>query len=254
MPEDAFMISASSRSANAIPLARVRQLCLALLLLTVPACGLSDYEKLMRQAQERKERFDDEEKYLGEPVKMPTQKDKNDRDKPVANVFFRPPKGIEVKPQSQPRGGLNVWRYARGKGKNDFAFVELVFANDDKDFAANVSSSYATGDQTVRSKRSFEPPERERPLMFECWDSNSGQTGYSVNILLTNQKPLAIIYNYYIKAGTKKADTENVRKAIELSLESLAIDKEANAAREIYSHRSPWRLETQPSEDSESEP
>lgn len=239
MLEDALMKSASFRPG----LVRIRRISLGLLLLTVPACGLSDYEKLMRDAQERKERFDEEQTYLGEPVKEPMQKDKDDKDERVINMFFRPPKGILVKSKLEPRGTLSVWRYVRGKAGSDFAYVDLGFAGDDKDFATNIVSSYTAADQARHIQRSVQPPGREKPLLFDAWESNSGQVGHSINILLGTKKPLAVIFSY---SSSKDRDYQSrVRKAIELSLQSLAIDKEANAAREVYGRKSPWLLETQ---------
>lgn len=232
------MISTSLSS----PSVRVRRFSLALLLLAVPACGLSDYEALMREAQERKERFDEEQTYLDAPVQIPKQKNKDGKEEPVAKLFFRPPKGIEAKPQSQPRNNLNIWRYARSKGGSDFAYVELALAEDAKDFGSTVVGSYTTEDQAIHRRQSVAHPELETSMLFDVWESKSGQQGYSINVLQGKGKPLAVIYHY------NKGRSENVRKAIELSLQSLAIDQKAGAARGRYNQKSPWKLQSEPSE------
>ena len=242
MPEDALMPSISLD----LPWTRVRRLGLALLLLAVPACGLSDYEAKMRDAQERKDRFDEEEKYLDVPVQIPTQKNKDDRDEPVANVFFRPPKGIEPKPQAQPRNSLNLWRYARVSRNSDFFWFEMAFASDeDKDFANTVANTYTTADQATRGTREIVTPEQKTTMSFDFWEFSSGQSGYSINVLKGGRKPIAIVYCY------NKARPDIVRKAIELSLQSLGIDQKANAGRQRYNQKSPWRLEAEAKSESE---
>lgn len=225
-----------------LPSARVRRLGLGLLLLAVPACGLSDYENLMREAQERKERFDEQQTYLDAPVQIPKQKNKDGKDEPVAKLFFRPPKGIEAKPQSQPRNNLNIWRYARSKGGSDFVYVELAFADEAKEFANSVVGAYTTADQATHRRQPIAHPEQDTSMLFDVWESKSGQQGYSINILQGSRKPVAVIYHY------NKARSENIRKAIELSLQSLAVDQKAPAAKLRYDNKSPWRLQSEPSE------
>lgn len=221
---------------------RVRRFGLALLLLAVPACGLSDYEARMREAQEREERFREEQKYLDVAVQIPKRKNKDGKDEPVANLFFRPPKGILPKPEAQARNGLSAWRYSRGKGGSDFVYVELAFPEDAANFANTVVSNYTSSDQATHRRQSITPPEQEKPLLFDIWESNSGQAGYSINVLQGSRKPLAVIYHY------SKGRSQDVRKAIELSLQSLGVDKEASAARLRYNQKSPWKLQLEPSE------
>lgn len=224
---------------------RARRFGLAFLLLAVPACGLSDYEALMRDAQERKERFDEEQTFLDAPVQIAKQKNKDGKDEPVANVFFRPPKGILPKPESQARTGSSTWRYARGKAGSEFVYVDLAIPEDAADIAGSVVSTYTTADQAAHRNQTITPPDQETPMRFDIWESNSGQTGYSINVLVQQGgqkllKPLAVIYHY------NKGRTQNVRKAIELSLQSLAVDQRAGVARLRYNQRSPWRLEAEP--------
>lgn len=219
------------------PTVRWRRLGLALLLLAVPACGLSDYEKLMYEAQEREKRFRDEKKYLGTPVRIPTQKDKEDHDVPVVNMFFRPPLGIDSRPR--PRGDL-MWRYPADTRGSDFKAVDLILAEDSKDFASRVEISYEGSRRSARSTPEITPLGQTEPMIFDRWEWSSGQNGYSVNILRGSSKPVAIVYIY------NRSQLDSARKAIELSLESLGVDQKVGAARQRYDQNSPWKLEAQP--------
>jgi hypothetical protein len=217
---------------------RVRRFSVVLLLLAVPACGLSDYEKLMRDAQEREEIFRAEQKYLGKPVIIPTRKDKDDKDVPIANVFFRPPKGIDSKPQQ-----LNdpMWRYPADPRGSDFLSVDMAFAEDDKDFDSRVRGNYEGALQASNNPRQITPPGQATPTTFDAWEFSSGTVGISINILRGSSKPVAIVFRY------NKSRQETARKILELSLQSLGVDQKAGAARQRANEKSPWKLEGSPS-------
>jgi len=209
-------------------LTRVRRLGLGLLVLTVPACGLSDYEALMREAQECEERFREEQKYLDKAVVPPTQKDDKGNDKPVAFVYFRPPKGIDAKPKEQ-RG--EMWRYVASPRGSDFNYVEMAFAAaDDKDFVARILGNYGVA---AGSPVQITPPWQAAPMTFDRGESGN----ISINIL-RGPKPVAVVFCYRRQ--------ESARKAIDLSLQSLGVDQTATAARQYYERKSPWKLEAQP--------
>jgi hypothetical protein len=205
-------------------LPRARRLALGLLLLAVPACGLSDYEALMQKTQESAERFRDEQKYLDAPVAIPTEKDKDDNDVPIANVFFRPPKGIGAKPEQRPGSSL-MWRYL--PRKSDFVLVEMAFAEGDGDFTGKVMECYSNLSQVST-------PERQPPLPFDSWDYNDSQFGYSINIYKGGTKKIAVVYVF------RKEKRNDLRKAIELSLQSLT--EKVSEARQRYNQKSPWKL------------
>jgi len=213
---------------------RVRRLGLGLLLLALPACGLSEYEGLMREkAQKNEEHFRNEQKYLDEPVQMPTQKNKEGKDVPLANVFFRPPKGIRAKPESEPRDNL-LWYYpAVPKSGGQFTYVEMAFATDNKEFTTEVLQKY----QTVED---FPPPQRDPPLPFDTWEFHDAQYGYSINVSKGGRQQVAVIYVF----GKGRRDA--LRQVIDLSLQSLAVDGQAVTARQKYSQKSPWQLKPAP--------
>jgi hypothetical protein len=207
-----------------------------LLLLTLPACGLGDYEELMREAQERERRFQDEKKYLDEPVKVPTKKD-GDREIPVAEIFFRPPKGIRATFETTPRNNL-LWRYPARTSGGDFALVEMAFGEDNKDFAAEVVRNYQASEPIRPRAQQFNVPGRDSSLVFDIWEFESGQEGFSINVLRDPRRPVAVVYVY------NKARRDSARKAIELSLESLAVGPQVRAARQQYDRKSPWQLKS----------
>ncbi len=212
---------------------RVYRLGTSVLLLLLPACGLSDYETLMRQTQEREQRFRDEKKLLDEPVKIPTRKEK-DSEVPLAKVFFRPPKGIQASYQPEPFNNL-LWRYPSHANSGDFARVEMAFAEDSKDFATEVLRHYPRAGQGRTQE--FASPSRA-PLSYDIWEFDNDQEGYTISILRGGKTQVAIVYVY------NKTRREALRKVINLSLESLAVDQQANAARQRYERKSPWKLQT----------
>ncbi|HWG44117.1 MAG TPA: hypothetical protein VN688_15170 [Gemmataceae bacterium] len=213
---------------------RVRGLCTSVLLLLLPACGLSDYEALMLKAQEREQRFRLENKELDEPVQAPKLKDNDGKEKSL-NLFFRPPRGIQSTPEPSPLGGL-LWRY-RNRTSGDFAYVEMAFAEDSKDFAAEVLRNYQATEQARVRAQEFTPPGRDTPLIYDIWEFDNGSEGYAINISRTGRTRVAIVFVF----GRGRWDA--LRKVMDLSLESLAVDQQAGAARQKYGRKSPWQLQ-----------
>lgn len=225
-----------------------RKLYLSLLLFTLPACGLSEYEALMREAEQREQRFRAESRYLDEPVKVPTRKEK-DIDVPMADMFFRPPKGIQSAFLPEPRGGL-LWQYTARKNTGDFALVEMAFGDDKKEFASDVLRHYQAPEQVRSSARQLKPPDRES-LTFTVWEFDDAGYSYSIAVWQGGRTQIAIAYVFpsgHRESAGKARDNlgEAIDKTIQLSLESLAVDRAANAARQRYRHKSPWRLGSAP--------
>lgn len=203
----------------------VRRLGFAVLLLSLPACGLSEYEGLMQKAKERAEQFQDEQQYLDAPVTYPTEKDKDGKETPLAYAFFRPPKGIKTTPEAQPRNNL-MWPYIPGPRGSEFALVEMAFDDDSSDFAKRVVGSYQLSEGVPS-------PERKPPWPFDSWEYNDSQYGYSVNIYKGGQKKIAVVYRF------RRDKRDALRKVIELSLRTF----NDNAARQRYNQKTPWKLE-----------
>jgi hypothetical protein len=213
---------------------RIRTFGLGLLLLALPACGLSDYEKLMSQTQEREARFREEQKYLAEPVKVPKRKDKDDHEVAVADVFFRPPKGVQSVGQAVP-GSSILWAFPR-RSTSDFDHIEMAFGEESKDFANEVLRYYQVVGTVQQRVRQLQPPDRD-PQTFDTWEFDGLQYGYSVNILRGSQPPTAVIFVF---GRGRHAD---LTKVIDLSLESMAFGRHASKARQKAARPTPWQLQ-----------
>lgn len=227
MEEDAIVIAIFHNP----PWTRARRLIVALSLLAVPACGLSDYEARMEETQKREERFREENKYLGEPVKIPSRKDKEGQEIALASMFFRPPKGIQSTGEEQPN--KIFWRYRPGAKGSDFLVVELAFASENNTFLDDVARIYP------RKAQSW-TPQWTTPLPFDSWEYDEDQYTYSVNVSREGATKVAIVYIL------PKGRVGVLRKAMELSLDSFAVDAKVSAAQRRYQQKSPWKLEKQP--------
>jgi hypothetical protein len=215
------------------PFARARAAGLGLLLALAGGCGLADYEALTREAQEREQRFREQGKYLGDPIEVPTRKEK-DVETRLADVFFRPPRGIPSRADDKPRGGL-LYRYAPRQPYGDFPVVEMAFASGDKEFTANVLRNYQAADQATRKTRQFQPPGRPA-LTFDVREFDDAQYSYSANFWQGGRTQVAIVL--FLTRGRR----ESARKVMDLSLESFAADGATTTARLEFARKAPWRL------------
>lgn len=97
----------------------LRRLPLALLVLALTGCGLADYEKKMRDADARVQRFDEENRLLGDPLALPS----GDQAPPV-DVFLRPPRGVS-------KNGAENDPYHFTGGAGFCADLDLLFGDAD---------------------------------------------------------------------------------------------------------------------------
>lgn len=235
-------------------------------LLLAGGCGLSDYEARMKETQVALDRFDEETRLLDEPIYVPLNPRKEGEGvaKPVVELFFRPPRGIKQNYDLNPLDGL-LFRYGR-KPKEAAAepvrlpdtpppprvirydpvdgFQEVLVAwlvpdpnkkpVELKDFAAQIlgliPQSKVVGEQLPRPREAKpvgRPPFAYQPYDFEDPSGNH----LSVNFLLGTKTFVAVVYK--IEKG-KKTSNRDVDKAIQLSLESLAVDADAAPALEKY--------------------
>ncbi len=205
----------------------VRRLLLTLCLSMVPACGLSDYEKRMEETQKREERFREENKYLDEPIKIPTQKNKDGQEVPVAEVFYRPPKGTQATGEAE--ANKTFYRYRPAGGGSAFPVVALAFAADNSTFLEEVQRVYPRTTQAWT-------PQRTTPLPFDSWEYDEAPYTYSVNVSQSDPK-VAVVFIF------SKGRANELRKIMDLSLQSLAVGSESGAAQRRYKQKSPWKLE-----------
>jgi hypothetical protein len=217
------------------------RISLLLVLLLLSGCGLSDYEAKMVEAQEHIRRLDEEAKNLDDPLTIPTQKEKEgEPEQPVANVFFRPPKGIANKPDPQIIGGL-IYRYSlrtsapgeapAAKSSSDVIFVGLAFANNKPDFIGEVISNFPSATDVTRKQHEVKHPDSPTTLMVDTREYDDTQYSYSINFCQSGSTQVAVVYA--ITKGKRSA----VATPLALSLESLAIGTDADSARRAFARR-----------------
>jgi hypothetical protein len=213
-------------------------------LVLLSGCGVADYESKMLKAQIRLKRYEEEKELLAEPLIIPSRENKEGKRKTIANVFLRPPKGIVSRAANadNPRDNL-LYSYnprsAREAGA--VAMVELA-AGSQKAFEGQVLRCFNTGGKAYPKARAHavRHPLREVPMNFETTEFEHGQYFYSINICRIPQTAIAIVY------WLDKKQTASATRAVELSLESFAVEQEADRLRAAYGKDSPLLVPQHP--------
>lgn len=189
----------------------------AVLLLSVPGCGwLNDYQAKMQVEQSRMERFDEENKLLGEAIDMPAKKE-GTKDADAAEVFFRPPRGISTTPDKTPLDGF-LYRYPRTTNTSPFSevYVGVVVAR--KDFLTRVTELLpGSGDASELSYR-------RDPLKFEgkSYKDSGAQSTYYIYTTQKGNTQVAVVFRV---DGTRQNNQWSRMR--DLALESLVIGGDA---------------------------
>jgi hypothetical protein len=215
---------------------KLRWLATALGLVLLSGCGLSEYEKKMLQAQVRVQQFDEENRLLGDPLVIPTRTDAATKGQvPVANVFLRPPKGIQDKPGA-PRGGGLPYRYLAAVPKDALCTaVEMDFGKPRIDLGSR--AVVAGWFPTVRVPELQQQEIAGRSFLVAEFDydlRNNESCAVYVTPAEPGQTQVAIVY--WLSSKQK----EQARSVLALSLKSLALDVEAGLRRAGYAQRTPW--------------
>ena len=239
--------------------ARARSASVALLAVLLAGCGLAEYEDKMVASQARVQRFDDDNKYLGEPLAVPLRKvkvkqgdDKEvEQDEPVAELFLRPPRGIDPKwddkDKTQPGLFYHYKAAETGRGGQPappgddpaavgaFTDLYLAIASEPKKFADRVVGHFPPAGPATSRRLDVQPFGRQ-PLSFEVTDFDAkDKTHVAVNVLLGNRTNLAVVFK--MKNYDKNRDA--LDEARRRCLESLALDQDAAKARLAYTKRKP---------------
>ncbi|HEY1860692.1 MAG TPA: hypothetical protein VGG61_10080 [Gemmataceae bacterium] len=217
----------------------------------VSGCGLAEYEANMASEQARIHRIDLENKYLEDPIEWPAKKesdkkdgdkkdgDKKDVDKNWADVFFRPPRGIDRKPQQQQRGML--YEYRRSKDNNG-PILEILIGTgvDQKDFSNDVRKLFPPSVSAITTRRETRTvPGRNEPLAFELTTFDDANSTYLKCIYKKGDAQVAVVYHLektgklVVFSDDEKSESELANK-IRLSLESLGVDQEASRLRVAF--------------------
>jgi hypothetical protein len=226
----------------------------AVLALFLGGCGLAEYEALMQEAQVRVQRYYEEDKYLDEPLDMPTRTEDRPplpgqpqvpgkQQVPLAIAFYRPPKGIQKTCDNTPRqGGLYVYP-PKKDGAGPFAQLGLAFDLDPAKLTAEVKGALPTTGPWDYKRIEFRRQGGET-LYFDTFESDGDQYSYSVNVYRNAPpKPPAgwtqIAFVFWFAKGQR----ESARKALNLSLETLVTGPQVGSARLAFKRGGPWGLQ-----------
>jgi hypothetical protein len=145
---------------------------LVIAVLVCGGCGLSDYERRMSSEQERVQRFDLENKILGDPVPAPQKYD--DKEKtwhPVLELFFRVPRGIRPTHEEKPVLPEGWVRYPRSSGDSLFSEIYVGATTDvNKDFGREAEKLCGAATPVENWKKV------SRPQRYNASGAGDGQT------------------------------------------------------------------------------
>jgi hypothetical protein len=184
----------------------------------------------MKATQDLVQRFDEDNKLLGDPIQLPPELDKaTNTSRPPANLFLRPPRGVADKVGQGRAGGL-PYRYPASQTGAVVTAVELALGKGDEDLAAKVPGWFPSAPALQR----FEvPPQTFLAAEFD-YDAKNACSVY-VTPMQKGQTQVALVY--WLDGARK----DSARAAVNRSLESLAVGAAALARREKYGWRSPWK-------------
>jgi hypothetical protein len=203
-----------------------------LVVLFAGGCGVADYESRMVDAQKRLEHFEEASRLLDSPLVPPLTVTKEGSKVPIANMFLRPPKGIADKPADEPR--MRILYSYRRRTAGPVLWVELAFGNQ-KEFAGEVLSCFGATGKTSQ-QRTVRDPVRNATNTFTTTEIEDEQFFYSINIHQDGKSQIAVIY--HVPRGQRGA----AARAVELSLASFAVGREANRQRDLYAKGSPLQV------------
>jgi hypothetical protein len=207
---------------------RVRSSAVLCLSLFLVGCSVGDYEAKMLESQNRLIRTEENNRLLeAGSIVMPIRIEKGIPYKDI-DLFLRPPKGISTATSNEgnPRARLfTTFPPSRQGGAGPFSLVEVAFAPlKDQEFEKNVLAVFTASGQAVRRARTIAPPGRA-PLNFSTVEFEDSTYAYSVNFIKGPSNQVAIVYWF------GRASKPLATRAIEVSLTTCGIDKDADALR-----------------------
>src|SRR5205807_1404383 len=106
--------------------------------------------------------FDEETKYLDEPINLPRKPPESGKTPTDVAIFFRPPKGISA--TTNPKDPLLGDVFYRFQGKTGmFQEIYVTASTDTKDFIRNVQRPYPEVDFSRGIEYKVSPKYREEP-------------------------------------------------------------------------------------------
>ena len=199
---------------------------IASLLLLACGCGLDDYESKMVEAQKRLARHEEEERLLGPPIVIPTRDDGKGEKEPIAaGLHLRLPAGVKTESSGTKdpgRGSAKLYTFPATSGS--FKLVDLGVAGEQKEFLSDVLGLYGRSSEPKRTRRELRPPGREA-MTFATTEFEDEDLFYSVNLYKAEKQQVVIVY------CLQKSQKAAAARAIELSLESLALGPQGERLR-----------------------
>ena len=226
---------------------RLPAVLVASLALGLGGCGLSEYEATLAAEQKRLERFDEEDRLLGDPLELPPRKGK-DPSVPipsgVGEVFIRPPLWTASNYQSEPLGELlyryppfpHNWFMRRRIQVPDNPFLEVDLAvtpeGDWAEFTQKVQQPFqgmAHSEATLVKK-----PTARGVLEFQSLTFADGGNPPATKVFLYfykgHQTQVAIAY----RVKGEEASSPKVTNAIDASLKSLVVGPQPASLRKRF--------------------
>ncbi len=196
------------------------------------------------------------------PPKETTKEEK----KPVIDYpfFFRPPRAIRSVADPEPVGGI-AYRYPKtggplvvpgtkpaatpttakpgtgpdltvtGPSATGFLDMFLAFSNEPAGtFADKLIKVFPrTSDSVTVGRRDIDVLDRRDPISYDLREFTDAQSAWSIFVHNENGQSVAVVF----RVEKARKDNDNLKRAIELSLATLATGLEANAVSNSYSRR-----------------
>ncbi len=200
-------------------------------LLALTGCGVADYEKKMQDAEVRVQRFDEENRLLGEPLFLPAHTDKEEG-API-DVFLRPPKGVETKDKTQP--GELEYHYPATSGVCTDLYLSFGAKDDGRD-----KLEKAIADRLGAAAPNWQPVEVRPPFgrpavafdAVEFADPRAAANAPADYIAYVHQTPglpaVGVVFRF-LQSNRAAADP-----AVKMSLETFAEQPDSYKARAAY--------------------
>jgi hypothetical protein len=189
-------------------------------------CGLSHYQQQMAEEQDRLRRIDEENEKLGDPVQLPEKKNR-------PAYFFRPPLGI-ASIGTQHESSV-VQRFGlRGSGRSYFHDVSFgVERMKEEDFWGSLMRSFP-GKETKDAQNVMKDTPGRGKVAFKELKSDGGETiayVWSENTNAEIKTHAAVIFRL------TRANDENARKLMDISLGTLMVGPEAARLQRAYKNQ-----------------
>ncbi len=208
-----------------------RRLLLMAGLAFVSGCGLSQYQAKYEKQQERMNYFDQENLFLGAPLKLPDLKESNS---PYPNVFLRPPLGISTTPEEKPEGIL--YRYPKISSKlspepnqkvSEIESVSLAVetGNDWNDFKKRALSPFKDVDAQNLRRVKLEVPGRPPRDFYTVSFTHGSDPSWSYQFYFFKDDVYRVAIGF--RATEKTLASENAKQAMEFSVKTLAVGRAA---------------------------